>query len=198
MLKSPEELQTSKTWYQNKKILFLARDPRDVIVSSYFEMKKRGHIFGDNPHESRKPVFKGSLSEFIDRKQGGFDTILKYYNIWAENRQIPSGFLLVRYEDMKADAHAQLRKALDFLGLQEIDDITIDQAVEFASFDNMRKMEAEGRFQSGILTPADQNDQDSYKTRKGKTGGYVDHLSKDEIQSLNQKMQNTLASFYGY
>ena len=46
-------------------MIFLVRDPRDVIVSSYFEMKNRGQLFGDNPYESRKAVFEGSLPEFI-------------------------------------------------------------------------------------------------------------------------------------
>jgi hypothetical protein len=62
----------------------------------------------------------------------------------------------------------------------------------------MRKMEAEGRFQSGMLKPADKADQDSYKTRKGKPGGYIDHLSPQEIVTLNKKMYQELDPFFGY
>jgi hypothetical protein len=198
MLRTPEELETSKTRYRTKRVIFLARDPRDVIVSSYFEMKNRGHLFGENPYEKHSAVFDGSLSEFIQQRRGGFDTLLTYYNIWAQNRRIPKDFLLVRYEDMKANPAAELRRVLDFLGLQDISQGTIDEAVEFASFENMRKMESEGRFQSGILKPADQADQSSYKTRKGKTKGYVDHLSPVEIDALNQKMNQTLDPYFGY
>jgi hypothetical protein len=198
MLKSPDELERSKSKFRGKKVIFLARDPRDVIVSSYFEMKKRGELFGDNPYESRKPVFSGELSEFIERRQGGFDTILRYYNIWADNRQIPDGFLLVRYEDMKQNPARELRRVLDFLGLTMVDTDTVNEAVEFAAFENMRKMELSGSIRGGILNPADKSDQDSYKTRKGQVGGYRDYLTENEIQRLDQKVQNELSPYYGY
>jgi hypothetical protein len=198
MLKTPDELQTSKDKYHTKEVIFLVRDPRDVIVSSYFEMKKRGRIFGDNPYEARQAVFEGTLAEFIDRRVGGFDTVIKYYNIWADQRDILKGFLLIRYEDMKTDPQRELCRVLDFLGLGMIADETIAEAVEFASFDNMRKMEAQGTFRSGILKPADVTDQESFKTRKGKIGGFSDYLSEQEIQALNQRMRTELSDIFGY
>ncbi len=198
MLKAPEELAASKVKFRDKKVIFLARDPRDVIVSSYFEMKKRGGIFGDNPYENRSAVFEGSLEEFIHRKDGGFDTLLQYYNIWAQNRDVPRGFLLVRYEDLKTDPERELRRVVDFLGLEVIQDSTLQEAVEYASFENMRRMEVEGKFRSGLLNPAVGTDQESYKTRKGKIGGYADYLSQEEIIELNQKIAGELSSFYGY
>jgi hypothetical protein len=204
MLKAPGELAQSKAKYRHKKVIFLVRDPRDVIVSSYFEMNKRGHIFGTNPYEARQAVFGGSLpagctlSAFIHTRVGGFDTILRYYNIWANNRYLPRGFLLVRYEDMKADSGGELRRVLDFVGLTTIDMATIAQAVEFASFDNMRKMEAENRFQSGILNPGENDDQESYKTRRGNIGGYREYLSQDEIDVLDHKIKDELSPYFGY
>lgn len=198
MLKAPEELQRSKEKFRDKHVIFLARDPRDVIVSSYFEMKKRGDVFGDNPYESRKPVFGGELAEFIERREGGFDTIIQYYNIWAENRHIPEGFLLVRYEDMKCSPQRELRRVLEFLGLDSVDETIILDAVEFASFENMRSMELEGVVQDGMLRPADRSDGDSYKTRKGQVGGYKDYLNEDEIQLLNHKIQYELSDYFGY
>ncbi|MBN1147709.1 MAG: sulfotransferase domain-containing protein [Anaerolineales bacterium] len=198
MLKTPDELQTSKEKYRDKDVIFLVRDPRDVIVSSYFEMKKRGRIFGENPYETRQAIFDGTLPEFIDRRAGGFDTIIKYYNIWADQRRLLKGFLLIRYEDMKKDAEHELRRVLDFLGLGMIDHQTIAEAAVFASFDNVHKMEAQGAFQSGILKPADETDRDSFKTRKGKVGGFVDYLNEQEIQTLNQRMNAQLSDIFGY
>ena len=198
MLKTPAELEVSKSRFSNKRVIFLVRDPRDVIVSSYYEMNKRSQLFGPNPYESTTAHFEGTLSEFIDRRQGGFDTLLKFYNIWADNRHVPEGFLLIRYEDIQVDAHKELRRVLDFLGLPGISDDVIYEAVNFASFDNMRKLEEQGRFRTGILNPADKADFDSYKTRKGKIGGYKDHLSEEEIQRLNTKICHSLTDFYGY
>jgi len=161
-------------------------------------MKKRGELFGENPYEDRKAVFEGELSEFIDQTRGGFDTILRYYNIWAASRDIPQGFLMVRYEDMKRNPARELRKVLDFLGLGPVGDDTLQEAVRYASFENMRKMEREGNFQSGVLNPAQRSDEDSYKTRKGKIGGYTDYLTEDQIQRLSNKMQKDLSAFFGY
>ena len=59
-------------------------------------------------------------------------------------------------------------------------------------------MEKEGNFQSGVLNPAQRSDEDSYKTRKGKVGGYTDYLTEDQIQWLNNKIQSDLSAFFGY
>jgi hypothetical protein len=198
MLKTPGELSSDKTRFRTKKVIFLARDPRDVIVSSYFEMKNRGRLFGENPHERRQAVFDGSLSEFIQRPVGSFDTLLAYYNIWARNRTTPAGFLLVRYEDLKADAHAELRRIMDFLGLQAVGDDAIRQAVEFASFENMRKMEAGGSVQHNMLNPANPANLETYKTRKGKVKGYLEYLSAAEVQTLDRKLSENLNPYFGY
>lgn len=198
MLKAPEELARDKSRFRDKKVIFLVRDPRDVIVSSYFEMKNRGEMFGANPHEDRRPIFDGSLEAFIDRREGGFETILAYYNLWAQNRDLPRGFLLVRYEDMKADSTRELRRVIDFLGLAEIPDEIIAEATHYAAFENMRKMEARRQFETGILRPANEDNLESYKTRKGKIKGYLDYLSADRVRALNALMRRDLSDYFGY
>jgi len=198
MLKAPDELETSKAYYRDKKVIFLVRDPRDVIVSSYFEATRRSRIFGENPYETRKPDFEGSLPEFIERQEGGFDTILQYYNIWAANAEVPQAFLLVRYEDLKANPTVELRRVLTFIGLEDVSEAIVSEAIAFAAFENMRKMEARGQYQSGILNPADPKDQDSYKTRKGKVGGYTEYLDSAEIQRLDEKIQTKLSKIFNY
>lgn len=198
MQKAPDELETSKQRYKDKKVIFLARDPRDVVVSSYFEAQKRSRLFRRLGSDGTETGFQGTLPEFIHRRQGGFDTILRYYNIWAQNRTVPRQFLLVRYEDMRQNPVRELRRVLDFLDLAEISDETIREAVEFASFENMRRMEAEGRFKDGSLQPADRDDQESYKTRKGKVKGFIEYLNEREITYLNQKLAADLSDFFGY
>ncbi len=198
MLKRPDELETSKNRFKDKSVIFLVRDPRDVIVSSYFEYKHRRALFGDNPNENDNSRFIGELFEFINQDCGGFDTILAFYNIWAENRDKPKNFLLIRYEDIFKNPEEELRRTLYFIGLNDITDDAIKAAVNFASFDNMRRMEKESRFNTAILNPADSSELDTYKTRKGKAGGHKDYLTEKEIETLNQKMRENLSDFYGY
>lgn len=190
--KKPEELVRSKTKYKHAKVIFLVRDPRDVLVSSYFEKKKRSHIYPN------KPPYQGELSDYINEAVGSFDTILEFYQIWAQNRQVPKDFLIIRYEDLHANPATELRKVMEFIGIAQIKDAAIAEAVEFASFDNMRKMEEKGGVGCYRLKPTDPRDLESYKTRRGKVGGFEDYLSLSEIEELTRRMNETLSPMYGY
>jgi hypothetical protein len=41
-------------------------------------------------------------------------------------------------------------------------------------------------------------DPESFKTRRGKIGGYVDYLSAEDIAWLNRRIDAELDPFYGY
>ena len=200
--KRPDEFPAVKKEFAGRKVIFMVRDPRDVIVSYYFHKTKREKVkkfwFFQRKRKRTHSPFTGTLSEFLRFDIGGFDTLLRYYNVWAKSRELTSDFLLVRYEDMHEDAERELRRVLDFLDLQAITDGEIREAVEFAAFDNMRKMEAAEGTGSYKLKPGDRNDAESFKVRKGKVGGYVEYLSADDITFLNRKMAETLSDFYGY
>jgi len=191
-LKTPAELKTNKTEYRGKKVIFLVRDIRDVVVSYYFELTKRQTV---NPHY---PPYQGDLSSFLRYTQGSLDTIIRYFNLWAENRTIPADFLLLRYEDITANAEHELRKVFDFLGLSEIKADTIRQAVEFARFDNMRKLEESGELASFRLQPGNKQDPESYKTRRGIVEGFRDYLSEEDIHYLDDKIKAELSAYFGY
>lgn len=184
--KAPDDLETSKRRYRRKKVILLVRDPRDVLVSLYFQMRQR------------RQRYTGDLSTFITERVGSFDTLLRFYNIWAAERHVPRDLLLVRYEDLSIDPARELRRVLRFIGLPEVPDVVIAEAVQFAAFGNMRRMEVADRFGSRRLRPADPDDPESYKTRRGRVGGHVEYLQPAEITDLTAKMQRTLDPFYGY
>lgn len=185
-LKTADELPARKTRYQDKKVVLLVRDPRDVMVSCYFEATKRAGYY------------QGSISSFIRDERYGIDGLIYWLNVWGENRSVPSDFLLVRYEDMCADAEGQLRRAVEFIGLDGIDDGIIRQAVQFASFNNMRRMEAEDTLSSARLRPGNPDDPESLKVRRGKVGGYVDYLNVEDVDYLNEKIKMQLVDYFGY
>jgi hypothetical protein len=191
-LKNPAELSASKAEYKGKKVIFLVRDVRDVVVSYYFELTRRQTV---NPHY---PPYQGNISSFLRHDQGSVDTIIRYYNLWAENRYVPAAFLLIRYEDMVENTEQELCKVLNFLDLPEVQAETIHQAVESSRFDNMRKLEESGELDSFRLQPGNKKDPESYKTRRGKVQGFVDYLSEDDIEYLNQKIKTQLSDYYRY
>ncbi len=200
--KRPRELPALKEEFRGRKVIFMVRDPRDVIVSYYFHKTRREKphtfwFFQKRRRETHGP-FTGTISEFLRFDIGGFDTLLRYYNVWADSRELTEAFLLVRYEDMHEDPERELRRVLDFLGLGEITDDEAREAIAFASFDNMRKMEAGEATGSYKLKPADPSDAESFKVRKGKVGGYIDYLEPEDVDYLDRRMAETLSDIYGY
>jgi hypothetical protein len=185
-LKRPDELETDKRRYRGKKVIFLVRDPRDVIISNYFQATKRDKYF------------QGDISSFIRHNRYGIDTMLRFMNIWHQSRHIPDGFLLVRYEDLQEDTYQQLQGVVCFLGLDSVKDKILRDAIEFARFGSMQKMEREGLLNSPRLKPGDPTDPESYKMRRGKVGGHQDYLDSDDIEYLNYKIETELAHQFGY
>jgi len=171
---------------RRSKVIFLTRDPRDAVVSTYMQKTRRG----------MKPYFEGTLSEFIREPVGSFETLLRYYHIWTANSVDDPNFLLVRYEDMHSDPVGQLRRVLDFIGLSEVDDASIAEAVAFSAFDRMRDMERSNQMKNHRLHPGDPNDAESFKTRKGRVGGYLDYLSASDIEHLNRRMRASASALY--
>ena len=177
----------TKAGFEGKRVILLIRDPRDIVVSMYF-FKAR-----------RSKCIKYNLSSFLRfEKRGSIDSIISWYNAWANSRHLPAHLLLVRYEDMHENPQKELRRVLNFIRLHEINKDIIHQVVEYTHFNNMHKLETENAFDSRRLQPKDKKDPDSYMTRRGQVGGFVDYLSKTDIEYLNQKINGELSNFYSF
>jgi hypothetical protein len=187
--KPPERISHNKSKYKSKLVIFLVRDPRDVLVSLYFHKKfRRG--------ESKK--YNGEIADFIKLKSGGIESLVAFYNAWAENHQLPKGFLLVRYEDMIADTKKELGKVLQFMGIDWIPDAILAEAVEYGSFNNLKSIEASNKLQSGSLQTTNPENQESFKVRKGKVGGYRDYLTDADIAYLDNVIKSQLSDYYSF
>ena len=179
-----QDLETDKSRYRGKKILYLTRDPRDVVVSCFFQTTRR------------KSLFRGTMSEFIRSDNYGIRKIVTFNRIWHAARNVPAAFLPVRYEDLHIAPREVLRCALEFMGISRTDDGPLNRAIEFASFDNMRRMEQEEQFQSRKLRPGRPDDEESFKVRKGKVGGFVDYLDSDDRDFVDRVIRELDDPFY--
>lgn len=183
-----DQLSGSKEEYRDAKVVVQIRDPRDTMVSSYFYATKR------------RSVFQGPIADFLRSDKFGAKKVIKFYADWYWNRQVPKDFLLVRYEEMHTEASSVLRSVIQFLEIPSVADSMIREAVEFAQFENMRKMEATGQFQKHTLRPGDLNNTDTYKTRRGKVGGFKEHLSPEDcdfVAALVKEAQCPVFDSYG-
>jgi hypothetical protein len=116
-----------------KRVVYIVRDPRDVVLSQYHFQIKRGVIKTGHP-----------LEEFVQRSLSGETN---EYGSWGQNvgswliaRFNTPGFLLLRYEDLKERPEEGLAKIAALLEL-EVNGEQLTRAVELSSADRMRKLE---------------------------------------------------------
>lgn len=184
--KRPHQLSENKDRFKDRRIILLVRDPRDTIVSLHLQMTKRWR------------VTQKDLSEFLWQPRGSFESMIRYYNIWARNRHVPRDLMLVRYEDLQEDCQGTLRSMLDFIGVGDVANEVVDEAVSLNSIDKLRQRETAGVYTTRRLQPGISGDPDSYKARRGKVGGYVDYLSSFEIARTTEIINTQLDPWYGY
>ncbi len=173
------DLDPDKQAYRQTRVILLAREVKDTLVSCYFQATRRAG------------VFEGPISEFIRNEHFGVRKIVTFYRHWHENRHMPQSFHVVRYEDLHKNPSAILNELLSFLGLTHINRDLVHKAVEFASFDNMQQMERQNRFRNPKLAPGTHLDPDSYKVRVGKVGNYNHYLKEADILYVDECVATT-------
>ena len=170
--------------YQKNRVILLIRDPRDVVVSHYYQVTKRVGI----------PLKFDSISEFVRHRQYGIRRVIRFYQIWSRNRWIPKQLLIVRYEDLLTNGPAILTKILNFIDAKNVDPAIVDRVYEESQADKMRKLEMQGKVEGMRVFGTDQN---SLKVRRAQSGSYRDELSEEDIKYCNELMRK-LPSIYGY
>jgi len=155
-------------------ILFV-RDPRDVAASFAHHMRCPIDVAIDRMGD---PDFCFAVAP--DRLDRQFRQRLLgwsgFVRSWLDQRDIPVH--LVRYEDLLTDTAAVARAALAFAGI-EPDPVRLDQAVAFASIDELQRQEIQGGFREA---PRDVRG----FFRRGIAGGWRDELNPDQIARIER------------
>ncbi len=170
-----QRLDRGKRAFRGKRVLLLCRDPRDTVISCFFEATRR------------KRVYDGTLSGFLRDPHYGIEKIVRFYELWNAARSVPEEMLIVSYEELHADPAKVLRETLGFLGATDLPGSIVSEAIEYGRFDNMRRLEQAGGLGEGSrLRPADASDASSFKTRKGEVGGFAKTLSEADLAFANR------------
>jgi hypothetical protein len=94
-----------------------------------------------------------------------------------------------------------LAEVLEFTGTPTLHE-QVAGAVEFAAYDNMKKMEENQSFSSWRygwrMKPGDKDNPDSFKVRRGKVGGYRDYFSDAQLETLDAMVDRDLLPQIGY
>jgi hypothetical protein len=178
--------------FRDKRIVLLVRHPLDVLVSLWMQRQYRGV-------ERRA----GTLVDLLEDPVWGLEKLLRFYALWDLHRGDVRDFLLMRYEDLRADPHGAFAGLLTFLDIPR-QEHQLHQAVADAAFDSMRKLELSGggpRYRSSgrsIFASGDINNADALHVRRGQVGGFRDYLDQQDADRLLARIDRHLPGSFGY
>lgn len=151
------------------KIIVLVRDPRDVLVSSYYSYKFSHLNISKKNVTQKKELSTKSIDEFVQSHSDYYLNVLNdYYHKLLER----DNTLLLRYEDMVKDYEFFLTTILEFIDVTLIDYQPIIKSKFKVSFD----------LQENKLK----------HVRKATPGEYRGKLDSKTIEFLNFKFQKIL------
>jgi hypothetical protein len=157
-----------------KKVIYIVRDPRDVVISYYYFLLKQGFIKDSD-----------SLETFVQRfVDGDVDPEFASWNenvlSWVSIRMGRPGFLLLRYEDLKAKPTHELARAAEFLGIQRSSE-SLTRAANLSSVERMRELETRDE-NKWIGTRAKRKDIRFVRTALA--GGWRSTLSDNDVAKI--------------
>jgi len=156
------------------KIIYVVRDPRDVVLSEYhFDIKRRA-ISDDLP-----------LPQFVSRCVRGE---LNHPNgTWGENvaswfytRRHDPRFLMVKYEALHTQAMEEMARIASFIGIS-LSPEQIAFAIQQSSADRMRELEKK---QGHLWSSTRETRQDKPFVRSAKSGGWRAELPESSIAEI--------------
>jgi hypothetical protein len=169
------------------KIIYIVRDPRDVVLSEYhFDIKRRA-ISEDYP-----------LGQFVSRFVRG--ELNHPYGTWGENaatwfyaRGHSPRFLLVTYEALQLQAMEEMTRIAEFLGISATRD-RLAFVIEQSSADRMRELEKK---QGHLWSSTKETRQDKPFVRAAKAGDWRTQLPEASTAEIEAAWGELMREF-GY
>nr|XP_023013575.1 estrogen sulfotransferase-like [Leptinotarsa decemlineata] len=161
------------------KVIYIARNPKDVIVSMYHLSCFLFEDLSDAKFEEFFHVFKSNMILY----QPYFEHVKE---AWA--RRNDDNFLFIFFEDTIKDKPKSFRKIADFLGVdltqQDID--SLEDHLKFENFKANKSVNLEHFVEMGIAT------KNTSFIRKGKLGGWREYFVGDMARQVDEWIEENL------
>ncbi|KAL1764690.1 bile salt sulfotransferase 1-like, partial [Sigmodon hispidus] len=171
-----------KTLFSSKaKVIYVIRNPRDVLVSGYFFL--RNTRLGRNT-ESLRTYFEWFLKGNVL-----YGSWFEHTRAWMSMRECDN-FLVLSYEDMKKDTRGTTIKICDFLG-KKLDPDELDKVLKYSTFQAMK----ENNMSNFSVLPNDILINSLNLLRKGTSGDWKNHFTVAEAEAFDKVYQEKMAGF---
>ncbi|XP_051149272.1 cytosolic sulfotransferase 12-like [Andrographis paniculata] len=172
----PESIRNSSTC----KIVYLCRNPKDIIVSLW-------HFQNKLMHDETKEMATNSILETFENFCQGVNDYGPFWrhmlDYWKQSKENPDKIYFLKYEDMKEQPSMHLRRLAKFLDCpfssDEEESGLLEDIMKLCSFENLSNLEIN---KNGVLSYSGM--QSSVFFRQGKTGDWKNHLSDEMVQKL--------------
>ncbi|OWR53536.1 retinol dehydratase [Danaus plexippus plexippus] len=170
------------TLLDNRKVVYIARDPRDVAVSYYYHYKLMRFT-------SPERDFKSFWKQFINNNLTWSPYFASFLEAF-EKRDHPN-MLFLFYEELSKDLSAVIRKVADFFN-KKLSDGQVEGLREHLKIDNFKKNRS--------VNLQDLQDKGIFRSeggfiRKGKVGGWRDYFDEEMTAEaekwINENLKGT-------
>lgn len=163
-----------------RRVVYLVRDPRDVVLSHF-------------RYQSQLGIYEGSFDRFLDDWLHGRRwpcSWREHVDSWTGTTgEAPSGVLVVRYEDLVADPRGELARVADHLAITA-DEATLERSVRAATVERMRDKERRG------MRPAERAEGFEFIGR-ATPGGWTERLTGRQEALIVERARPAMAR-HGY
>nr|XP_044990134.1 sulfotransferase 2A1-like [Jaculus jaculus] len=172
----PKSLFNSKA-----KVIYVIRNPRDVLVSGYFFWK-----------DSKLHKHPKSLQEYLEWFIEGnvpYGSWFEHIRGWMSMRE-RDNFLVLSYEELKKDTRGTIEKICQFLG-KKLEPEELDSVLQNSSFQVMK----DNKMSNFSLVPTHYFPNGVLLMRKGISGDWKNHFTVAQAEAFNKIFQEKMACF---
>ncbi|XP_005336649.2 sulfotransferase 2A1 isoform X1 [Ictidomys tridecemlineatus] len=172
----PKSLFTSKA-----KVIYIMRNPKDVLVSGYY--------FYTMTNDYKKPESLERYFQWFIQGNVPYGSWFEHIRGWMSLRD-KENILLLSYEELQKDPRSTIERICQFLG-KKLNPEKLDSVLKNCSFQVMNQ----NKMSNLEILPEEFSSRHLKITRKGISGDWKNHLTVAQAEAFDKVYQEKMAGF---